>query len=111
MVWLVTFSNCLLAYRLIRGKFKSVDYIAMLQDKLVPCMELNYGNNLNIVEDVWKLISDIVYNRHSFQNTTEFEEVILNALTYVQANKMDAILDLYKGIRKRSCTVLCKREN
>jgi len=146
MVWLMTLLNGLLAYGLIRGKLKSVDYIAMLQDKLVPCMKLNFGNtfyfkedncsvhkakivkqfmaanhvnvlgwpskspDLNIVEDVWKLISDILYDKPSFQNKDELE-AILNALTYVQAKKMDAILDLYKGIRKRLCTVFCKQEN
>ena len=39
MIWLMKFLNSLLAYRLIRGKFKSVNYIAMIQDKLVPCMK------------------------------------------------------------------------
>ena len=47
----MTFPNGLLAYRLIRRKFKSVDYIAMLQDKLVLCMKLNYGNNFYFQED------------------------------------------------------------
>ena len=51
MVWPMTFPNGLLAYRLIKGKFKSVDYIAMLQDKLVPCIKLNYGNNFYFQED------------------------------------------------------------
>ena len=67
--------------------------------------------DLNIVEDVWKLISDIVYDRPSFQNKTELAEAILHGFTYVQSNKMDAILDLYKGIGKRLCTVLCKQRN
>ena len=59
------------------------------------------SRDLNIVEHVWKLMSDFVYDRLSFQNKTELEETILNVLTYVQANKMDSILDLYKGIKKR----------
>ena len=110
MVWLMTFPNGLLAYRLIKESFKSADYIAMLQDKLVPCMKLNYGDkfyfqkdncsvhkakkvkdfmvannvniwewpgksqDLNIVEDVWKIISDIVYDKRSFHNKSELEE-------------------------------------
>ena len=135
MVWLMAFPNGLLAYR--RGRFKSGDYIAMLQDKLVACMKLNYGQNfyfqvdncsvdkakivkdfmtkynvnvlewpakspdLNIVDDIWKMLSDIVYDRRSFENMKELKEM----------NKMDAILDLYKGIKKRLCYVLCKQGN
>ena len=135
----MTFPNCLLAYKLIQGSFKSTDYIAMLQDKLLPCMKLNYGDKfyfqednysvhkakkvkdfmsgqrnppeLNIVEHVWKIISDIVYDKRSFHNKSELEEAIVYAITYVQTKKMDTILDLYSGIRNRLCTVLCKQGN
>jgi len=51
MVCLMAFQNGLLAYRIIRGRFKSDDYIAMLQDKLVACMKLNYGQNFYFQED------------------------------------------------------------
>jgi len=147
MVWLMSFPNGLLENRIIRGRFKSGDYIVMLQDKLAACMKLNYGQNfyfqedncsvhkakivkyfmtehnvnvlqwpakspdLNIVEDIWKMLSDIEYNRRSFENIKELKSAILDALAYVQMNKMEAILDLYKGIRKRLCCVLCKQGN
>ena len=142
MIWIMTFPKDLLAYRIIRNIFKSVDYIAMLQDNLVPCMGLNYGDTfyiqkdncrvhkakivkdfittnhinvlewpakfpyINIVEDVWKLIFDIIYDRSSFQKKTDLKNVMVDAIIYVLTKKMDSILELYKGIRKRLCIVL-----
>jgi len=52
-----------------------------------------------------------VYDRRSFDNMKELESAILDAIAYVQMNSMDAILDLYKGIRQRLCCVLCKQGN
>ena len=67
--------------------------------------------DLNIVEDVWKIISDIVYDKRSFHNKSELEESIVYTITYVQTKKMDTILNLYNRIRKILCTVLCKQGN
>jgi len=67
--------------------------------------------DLNIVEDVWKIISDTVYDKWSFHSKSELDAAIVYAITYVQTKKMDTIFDLCNGIRKRLYTVFCKQGN
>ena len=65
--------------------------------------------DLNIVEDIWKLISDQVYDDPQFRNTNQLMEKIKYVINLINQHKREKILDLYKSIRGRLCTVLYKK--
>ena len=50
--------------------------------------------DLNIVEDCWKTISDLVYNGYEFQNKAELAEKIINVIF----NQRKKVLNLYNAI-------------
>ena len=51
MVWLMVMKNHLLSYYIIDGKFKSKDYVSMLDVHCVPYLKLNFGQNVTFQED------------------------------------------------------------
>jgi len=64
--------------------------------------------DLNIVEDIWKLISDRVYDGPQFLHKRDLQISVENAISYVSMNCKDKITGLYNSIRSRLCTVLEK---
>ena len=101
MVWVMVLPNCLLSFSIIEGNFRSSDYIKLLKEKVLPISTLNFGKdfffqqnnasvhqskevqwpakspNINITEDAWKMISDIVYDGPPFRN----KENLVTAIT------------------------------
>ena len=63
----------------------------------------------NIAEDIWKLISDQVYDGPQFKKindlTTKLKHVVDDNNQYQRAK----IIDLYKSYRRRLCTLLLRR--
>lgn len=147
MVWMMIMSNGLLSHTIIKGKFKSTDYISMLQKHCVPYLKLNFGTNIifqednctihkcrivkdfwkitgipvlewpskspdiNITEDVWKMLSDIVYDRCQYNSLEHLMKSITNAINEINTNHRTKILNLYSSYRHRLTTVLTKRGN
>jgi len=64
--------------------------------------------DLNIVEDCWKTISDLVYDGNQFNNREDLVGKITTVINSLNANKRHKVIDLYKSIRHRLCTVLEK---
>ena len=64
--------------------------------------------DLNIVEDMWKFISDKVYNGPQFQTKEELRQSIKKVIDQINSNKRDVIFGLYQSFRKRLCTVIEK---
>ena len=58
---------------------------------------------MNITEDVWKLLSDAVYDGPAYQNKASFLEEIDNVITDINQSKRKVIQNLYKGMRSRLC--------
>jgi len=67
--------------------------------------------DLNIVEDVWKIISDMVYDGPQFFNKEDLQRKIVDVICVINSTKRDVILDLYASIRKRLCKVLINKGN
>ena len=65
--------------------------------------------DLNITEDVWKILSDKVYDGPQFKNKANLLEAVSNAINDINKNKRDIIKNLFSTIRSRLCKVLlCK---
>ena len=62
--------------------------------------------DINIIEDVWKLISDEVYDGPQFSKKTDLVSKIKNVIDDINANQRLVLKNLYTTIRSRLCTVL-----
>ena len=51
MVWLMVMPNGLLSHKIIKGSFKSVNYINLLETQAIPISKLNYGADFIFQED------------------------------------------------------------
>lgn len=147
MVWLMIMPNGLLSHFMINGKFKSIDYINMLETHCVPYLKLNFGEHvvfqedncsvhksrvvrefwkntdipilewpsrspdLNITEDVWKMVSDIVYDRDQYHFKADLSNSITSAINELNCHHRSKLLNLYRTYRTRLTTVLTKCGN
>lgn len=62
--------------------------------------------DINIAEDVWKLISDIVYDGPQFRNKEDLVTAIQNAICHINRQERQKLRSLYASIRSRLCKVL-----
>lgn len=65
--------------------------------------------DLNIIEDVWKLLSDMVYDGPQYQNKQDLKDSIEKFILAINTNLRHKIINLYSSIRSRLCTVLVKK--
>jgi len=62
--------------------------------------------DLNIAENVWKMLSDIVYNRRQSTNKQNLVDAINGAFMEINMNRRDDVIHLYGSFRRRLCEVL-----
>ena len=62
--------------------------------------------DLNLMENVWKIISDIVYENKQACHWQELEEKINQAVLYINNNKINSVKTLYSSFRQRLTKVL-----
>ena len=67
--------------------------------------------DLNIVEDICRVISDSVYDGKSFANKKDLIDSVNNCIFELNNDKRNIVFDLYKSIRSRLCTVLKNKGN
>ena len=67
--------------------------------------------DLNIIEDEWKIISDMVSMVHNFTKWLIWKKKIVDVIFIINSTKQHIILGLYASIRKRFCKVLTTKGN
>jgi len=65
--------------------------------------------DLNIAGDIWKLISDQVYDGPQFKKINELTAKLKHVVNDINQYQRAKIIDLYKSYRRRLCTVLLRR--
>ena len=63
-------------------------------------MWLSKSPDLNIFEDVWKIISGMVYDGPQFNSVKELERKISDVIHTINNEKQQLIIDLYGSIRR-----------
>ena len=67
--------------------------------------------DLNVMETIWKMLSDFVYDGPIFKNLMNLEEKIEEGLAYLNTEKTDVLSGLFNGYRNRMCDVLKAQGN
>ena len=62
--------------------------------------------DLNIVEKIWKMLSDIVYDAPQIKNIKDLEEKIIESTNILNNEKKQVIQSLFSNYRRRLCDVL-----
>ena len=57
-------------------------------------------------ENCWKTISDLVYDGNQFHYKEDLLRKVNAVINSLNANKRNKVIDLYKSIRGRLCTLL-----
>jgi len=65
--------------------------------------------DLNIVEDIWNIISQKLYDGPQFLNVTQLTQKLKIVINNINRYDREKVLSLFKSIRGRLCTVLYKR--
>lgn len=67
--------------------------------------------DLNLMENMWKIISDEVYNGPQPKNKPDLRKRVHDALLVINSTKRHVIKDLFTNYRSRLTTLLIKRGN
>lgn len=62
--------------------------------------------DLNPMENIWKLLSDYVYQENQPNNHNELRSKIHQAVNFINVNKRDVIIKMFKDYRRRLTNVL-----
>ena len=67
--------------------------------------------DINIVENIWKVMSDIVYDGHQPKNIAELRMKVNEAVNIVNNDKRSMIVQMYHTFRSRLAQVLIANGN
>jgi len=62
--------------------------------------------DLNLMENIWEMLSDIIYSNNQPRNLKELREQLPDAVTLVNRGKQVITANLYSTFRQRLTTVL-----
>ena len=64
--------------------------------------------DINIVDDMWKAISDFVYDGPQFSSKAALRHSIKQTIDIFNVEKRNVIIELYASFRRRLCTIMEK---
>ena len=67
--------------------------------------------DINIMENVWKMLSNIVYDGQQAENKQQLTDLVNQAFLEINMNRRNDIIHLYDTFRKRLCDVLKNNGN
>lgn len=68
-----------------------------------------YSPDINIIENVWSILSNLVYQDGYPKNVSLLKSKILESVKIINETKRSSILNLYGSVRKRLCEVIWKK--
>jgi len=86
--------------------------MTFLKESKIPAMLWPAKSlDINIAEDVWKMISDDVYDGPTFSNKEDLIIAINSVIDRINYQHRPEIQSLYESIRSRLCKILQKAGN
>ena len=67
--------------------------------------------DVNIMENVWKMLSDIIYDGPQCKNVQQLDEKCKEAIKIINNEKINTLKNLYGSIPTRLCEVLKHQGN
>jgi len=67
--------------------------------------------DINITEDIWRIISEMVYDGPQYRNKIELERAINDAIFTINTTKRQCVFDLYHRVIPRLINILRKNGN
>ena len=67
--------------------------------------------DINITEDIWKMISELVYDGPQYHNKKELEKSNNGAIFKLNSSIRQQIINLYNGIVPKLIKIFCKNGN
>ena len=68
-----------------------------------------YSPDINIVENIWSILSNLVYCDGPAKNLKNLEELIRKSVIIFNEEKRNQVFNLYNSMRKRLCDITQKK--
>lgn len=65
--------------------------------------------DINLIENIWKILSDEVYSGIQPRNIHQLEEIIFKSVNNINQNKREIIINLYQDFRRRLTKILLSK--